>query len=155
MSGPFFEDLHSGYRIESPGLEMTIADITAFAAQWDPQPFHLSEEGGKNSIFGRLVASGVHTYAATMRLSAEAGAFSGNAVGLSVDRIEFPCPVYPGDVLTVVLTVSSLRGSVSKPGYGIVKWDLMTTDQSGRRVFGAKVTNLVRRRPDRPDSTKG
>jgi acyl dehydratase len=35
---------------------------------FDPQPFHVDEEAAKDSLFGGLVASGAHTFAATVRL---------------------------------------------------------------------------------------
>jgi acyl dehydratase len=35
--------------------------IVAFASEFDPQPMHLSEEAGRQSILGGLAASGWHT----------------------------------------------------------------------------------------------
>jgi hypothetical protein len=40
----------------------------AFAAEFDPQPFHPDEDAARASLFGGLVASGWHTAALTMRL---------------------------------------------------------------------------------------
>ncbi len=145
MMSPYFEDLHPGFRAETDAWSITTADIIEFARQWDPQPFHLDAEAARSSIFGRLVASGLHTYAISMRLCVDAGVFTGNAVaGLSVEKIRFLAPVYPDDVLRVTLTVSSLRKSASKLGFGVVSWDVLTTEQSMRPVLSANVVNLFR-----------
>ena len=34
-------------------------DIVTFAKQYDPQSFHLDEDLAKESVFGRIVASGL------------------------------------------------------------------------------------------------
>ena len=47
---------------------VTSEQIRAFAAEFDPQPFHLDEETARDTFFGGLAASGWHTAALTMRL---------------------------------------------------------------------------------------
>jgi len=47
--------------------------ITAFAHEFDPQPFHIDREAAKGTLFRGLVASGWHTAAITMRLQVESG----------------------------------------------------------------------------------
>ncbi len=56
----FFEDLTVGQRRNIGSFTFTAEDIKRFAAQFDPQPFHLDEEAGRNSLFGGLAASGWH-----------------------------------------------------------------------------------------------
>ena len=73
MSERYFEDFVVG-QINKPSGRVRVEkdDIIAFAKKFDPQPFHLDEEAGRKSIFGRLVASGWHTAALTMSLVARA-----------------------------------------------------------------------------------
>ena len=59
----YFEDLFVGRRLETDWQEMTRDAIVEYAQIYDPQPFHLTDDGGKASAFGRLVASGIHTFA--------------------------------------------------------------------------------------------
>ncbi|MEZ5801724.1 MAG: MaoC/PaaZ C-terminal domain-containing protein [Nitratireductor sp.] len=47
-------------------------EIIEFATEFDPAPFHLSEEGGRNSMLGRLSASGWHTCCIAMRMQCDA-----------------------------------------------------------------------------------
>lgn len=148
MNGIFFEDLAVGYAVTSRAMSITAEEIKRFAAQWDPQPFHLDEAAAKETFFGELVASGVHTFAATMRLGFDAGVLTGNSVaGLGVDKLRFLRPVTPGSELTATFTVGLLRGSRTKPAFGVVGWDAVTRNRSEEHVFSATFVTLFRRRP--------
>ena len=72
MSERYFEDFVVG-QVHNPSGRVRVEkdEIIAFAKQFDPQPFHLDEEAARKSIFGRLVASGWHTAALTIRLLVE------------------------------------------------------------------------------------
>ena len=50
----FFEDIEIGSRREIGSFTFTADDIKKFAAQFDPQRFHLDEEAGRQSLFGGL-----------------------------------------------------------------------------------------------------
>src|SRR5215467_12176420 len=76
MSKPLYylEDLHIGQRFKSGTHTLDAAQIKAFAAQYDPQPFHMDEKAAENtSLFKGLAASGWHTAAITMRLMVDGG----------------------------------------------------------------------------------
>lgn len=64
----YFEDQKVGAAAALGAHTFTRELIIAFALLYDPQPFHLSEEAGKKSIYGGLVASGWHTASVCMRL---------------------------------------------------------------------------------------
>jgi acyl dehydratase len=53
--------------------EVTQAEVTEFAARFDPQVYHLDEEEAQGTFFAGLAASGWHTAAITMRLLATSG----------------------------------------------------------------------------------
>ena len=69
----FLEELHVGQRFSSGSHTIDEAQIKEFAAQFDPQPFHLDGEAAKATLFGGLAASGWHTAAITMKLLVEFG----------------------------------------------------------------------------------
>src|SRR5258707_15809006 len=69
----YLDDLHVGQRFASAAHAIDEAQIIAFAAQFDPQPFHLDDEAARATLFGGLAASGWHTAAITMRLNVEGG----------------------------------------------------------------------------------
>ena len=95
MSKPLYylEDLHVGQRFKSGTHTLDAAQIKAFAAQYDPQPFHMDEKAAENtSLFKGLAASGWHTAAITMRLMVDGGLpFAGGIIG-SGGEISWPAP---------------------------------------------------------------
>lgn len=104
----FLDDLSVGQRFSSSSHTIDAAQIKAFAAQFDPQPFHLDGEAAKATLFGGLAASGWHTAAITMKLLVESGLpLRGGIIG-SGGEISWPTPTRPGDTLTVVSEVEEL-----------------------------------------------
>ncbi len=70
-----FDDIEVGDVLRSGGYPVTRDEIVEFAGRYDPRPFHLDEAAGEGSVFGGLVASGIHTIAVwnRLRLDAEGG----------------------------------------------------------------------------------
>ena len=115
-------------------LEVTADEIKAFAARFDPQPFHLDEEAAKRSLFGALAASGWHTAAMTMRLLVDSTLRpSDGMIGLG-GEITWPRPTYAGDVLRVESEVIETTRSRSNPRRGVVTMRRETTNQRGEPV---------------------
>lgn len=128
------EDFHEGQRFESATREITAAGIKAFAAEFDPQPFHLDEAAAEASFFRGLAASGWHTAAVTMRLLVEGGIpIEGGVIGAG-GEIGWPRPTRPGDVLRVVSTVEKVTPSRSHPERGTVTLRSETLNQHGEPV---------------------
>src|SRR4051812_23632223 len=96
----WFDDLRVGMRFESRQKLVTREDIKRFAAEFDPQPYHLDEVAAEHSPFKGLAASGWHTAAVAMRLAVEARPFGPHPLlGLGVDDLRWLAPVRPGDVI--------------------------------------------------------
>jgi acyl dehydratase len=122
--------------------------IKAFAAEIDPQPFHLDEGAARASPFGGLVASGWHTAALTMQLLVGGELrVVGGLIGLGAEDLRWPRPVHPGDVLRVECEVLDLRSSRSQPDRGLVRVRNTTLNQAGQPVMVQVVTLVVPRRP--------
>jgi len=66
-----YEDIAVGSTQAFGGYEVTREEVTAFAAKYDPQPFHLDDDAAAATHFGRLSASGWHTCAMTMAMMVE------------------------------------------------------------------------------------
>ena len=95
----YLEDLHVGQRFTSGSYLMEKARIREFAAEFDPQPFHLDESAAGETIFRGLAASGWHTAAVTMRLLVTGGLpFANGIIGLG-GEVAWPRPTRPGDTL--------------------------------------------------------
>ena len=149
MSEPMYlEDMSVGQKYATGSVTVELEKIKAFAAEFDPQPFHLDEVAASGSLFGGLVASGWHTAALTMKLLVEAEFQpAGGLIGLGVDQIRWPRPVRPGDVLHVESEVLEVRESKSNPDRGIVKMQNTTRNQHGEPVMIQIANLIVPRRP--------
>jgi acyl dehydratase len=148
MSGKYLEDLAVGQVYRSGRITVEKERIKAFAAEFDPQPFHLDEDSARRSIFGGLAASGWHTAALTMRLLVESDFKPvGGIVGAGFDEFRWPAPVRPGDELHVESEVLEIRPSRSRPHQGLVKVRTTTKNQKGEAVQVSVGNLVVPRRP--------
>jgi acyl dehydratase len=116
----YLEDLRVGQRYETAEYQMNEAEIKTFAAQYDPQSFHLDAEAAKGSFFGELVASGWHVAAVSMRLCVQSGPkFAAGIVGLG-GELKWRKPTLPGDTLRVVCEIVEIQESRTNPARGTV-----------------------------------
>lgn len=148
MDRHYLEDLHAGQRFGSGTTRIDDARIKSFAAEFDPQAFHLDDAAARGTIFGGLAASGWHTAAATMRLLVD-GEFrpAGGIVGAGFDELRWPNPVRAGDTLRVECEVLEVRPSKSRPEQGIVKLRTTTLNQHDQPVQISVGNLIVLRRP--------
>jgi len=152
LTALYLEDLHVGQRFSSGLYHMEEDRMKMFAAEFDPQPFHLDEAAAQRSIFRGLAASGWHTAAATMRLMVGSLPFASGMIGLG-GEIAWPKPTRPGDMLRVDSEIIEIVPSRSKPNQGVVIVRSTTLNQNGDHLqaFTAKI--LVFKRPGDPNNT--
>lgn len=144
----YLEDFSVGQTFRSGTAVVDLGRLKAFAAEFDPQPFHLDEAAARDSLFGRLVASGWHTAAITMRLLVDGEMkVAGGSIGAGVEELKWPRPVYPGDVLRVESEVLGVRTSRSNPERGIVRVRSTTLNQDDQPVMVQTASLIVPRRP--------
>ncbi|HTT82233.1 MAG TPA: MaoC family dehydratase [Rhizomicrobium sp.] len=143
----FFEDFFVGQRFSSGSYVMTAERIRAFAAEFDPQPFHLDDEAARSSLFGGLAASGWHTAAVTMRLNVEGGLpLASGLIGAGAE-VAWPRPTRPGDTLRVESEVLEIIPSRSRADRGRVIAMTRTLNQNNEVVQTLKSQLVVFRRP--------
>jgi acyl dehydratase len=154
----FLEDLKVGQRRELGSFTFTAELIKKFAAQFDPQAFHLDEAAGRNSLFGGLAASGWHVGSVCMKLlvadgqreAAEAAA-RGEKIAVwgpspGFRELRWLKPVLAGDVISYASEVESLRTSEKRPEWGILQARNTGTNQRGELAFSFLATAFVPRR---------
>jgi acyl dehydratase len=153
MSQPtplYLEDLSPGQTFRTATVSVGKDRLKTFAAEFDPQPFHLDETAAASSLFGGLVASGWHTAAMTMRLMVESDfRIVGGLIGVGVEQIRWPHPVRAGDVLHVECEVLETRPSRSSPDRGLVRFKSATRNQEGAIVMEQTAVLMVPRDPRR------
>jgi acyl dehydratase len=144
----YLDDLQVGQRFTSETYAIDASKIKQFAAEFDPQPFHLDETMAEGSVFLGLAASGWHTAAVTMRLLTGSVPLAGGIVGLG-GEISWPQPTRPGDVLHVKSEISEIRPSRSKPDRGIVTLRGTTFNQNQQPVYLLTAKLVVPKRPSK------
>ena len=147
MTGKLYlEDLSPGMRFTNGPLAVTAGEVKKFAAQFDPQAFHLEEAAGAASFFGGLAASGWHTAALTMRLMVTGGPpFAAGYIGAGAD-VTWTQPVYAGDALTVHVEITEVKPSRSHPERGFATLRCETRNQRDEVVQVLVTRVLVPRR---------
>jgi acyl dehydratase len=145
----WFDDLVLRMRFKSAGKQVTREEIKRFAAEFDPQPYHLDETAAERTPLKGLAASGWHTAAIAMRLVVEVRPFGPHPLfGLGVDDLRWLAPVRPGDVIHIEGEVVELTPSKTKPqGIARIKWTAF--NQHGEPVYTFNPIALVPRRPSR------
>lgn len=149
MSGRYLEDYAAGQVYAgSARIRIEAERVKSFAAEFDPQVFHLDEQAARATLFGGLAASGWHTAAVTMRLLVQSElAPAGGIIGAGFDEMKWPRPVRPGDELRVEAEVLEVRPSKSRPEQGLIKVRTITYNQNHEPVQVSVGNLVVQRRP--------
>jgi len=143
----WWEDMEVGQVIDLGSLSPTTEEIVAFATQFDPQPFHLSEEGGQASMFGGLCASGWHTCSLAMRLMVTNFLNQSSSLGSpGLENIRWLKPVFPGDTLSLRQTVLEKRPMSKRPDVGLLRTQWEMFNQRGDQVLHMEGYGMFRRR---------
>jgi acyl dehydratase len=150
----YWEDFSVGEVRDLGHITPTREEIIAFASQFDPQPFHLDDEGGKASMFGGLCASGWHTCSMAMRLMVTNFLQETASLGSpGLENIKWTKPVYPNDTLRLQTTVLETKPMGRRPDVGMTRnlWEMF--NQHGDKVLQMEGWGMFRRRhPATPES---
>ena len=153
----FFEQMEVGQRRELGSFTFTADAIKKFAAQFDPQAFHLDEEEARKSLFGGLAASGWHVGSICMKLlvadaarQAKEALARGEEVAVwgpspGFRELRWIRPVLAGDTISFAGEIVSKRTSGKRPEWGILQARNTGTNQRGELVFSLLATAFVPR----------
>jgi len=143
----YWEDFEVGDTSSLGERTVDREEIIAFAKMYDPQPFHIDEEAGRQSMFGGLIASGWHTVAMVMRMSVDSYLRDSASLGSpGVDNVRWLKPVRPGDTIRTTRTVMETRPSKSRPELGSVKTRWEVFNQHGEMVMSMEGWGMFSRR---------
>ncbi|MGD9664351.1 MAG: MaoC family dehydratase [Novosphingobium sp.] len=144
----YFEDIIIGEVRQFGSHTLTREETTDFAAKYDPQDFHLSDEAAAKTFFGRMSASGWNTAAVMMKLlvADTNGDPEAGAGGIGADELRWLKPVYPGDTLSLKVENLAKRRSRSRPEQGSI-WQKMTVlNQHDEPVMTATLIGMAKLR---------
>jgi len=128
----YWEDFPVGSSREFGAQPVTREAVLAFAASFDPQPFHLDDAAAEASLFGKLAASGWHTCAMAMRMMCDDYLLESSSLGSpGIDQLRWLKPVHPGDTLSLRMHTLEARPMASRPAVGLVlsRWEVLNQHQ--------------------------
>ncbi|MEC9367385.1 MAG: MaoC family dehydratase [Pseudomonadota bacterium] len=145
----YWEDFPEGHSAFLGTKTVTREEIVAFAAEFDPQPFHLDESAARDTMLGGLAASGWHTCAMLMRMMCEGYLLDAMSLGSpGLDEVRWMKPVRAGDTLSAKYTIRDARPSGSRPFVGICRVFYEVSNQHGDMVMTWDCTQFFSRRPE-------
>ncbi|WP_340264043.1 MaoC family dehydratase [Sphingobium mellinum] len=153
MTTPYyFEDMKIGDILRFGPLTLERDSLIAFAREYDPQPFHLSDEAAAATHFGSLAASGWQVTALFMKmflaeLRKVPGAQEASLGAIGIDELRWLRPVRAGDTLGGTSEVIEKKASRSRPEMGIVKSRVTLRNQLDEIVMTMLPITMVRTRP--------
>lgn len=143
----WYEDMTPGRVFDLGKKTVSAEEIIRFAREFDPQPFHLSEDAGRKSILGGLSASGWHTCSMMMRMFYDSLLrWSASEGAPGIDAIEWRKPVLAGDTLSASTTVTDRRPLKSRPGIGLLHVRHTVVNQNGETVMIMENPSMFRMR---------
>ena len=141
----YWQDIQPGEQFETGQLEISKQDILEFAAEFDPQPYHLDSDAAADSIFGGLCASGWQVAALMMRLLTDslhrqALPIAGIA---AVPTMRWKMPVFADDTLSARVTVTGREETSRLNGAGSLDLDVVVFNQHNKAVIELSARLLV------------
>lgn len=148
----YFEDIAIGDGFDFGPLTVSREETVAFAAEFDPQPFHLSDEAAAQTHFGTLSASGWHTTALFMKMfvaemQRQPGRQAASLGAMGVDELRWLRPLRPGDTLHGRSEVIDKKASQSRPEMGIVRSKVTIFNQDDKPILTMIPIAMWRTRP--------
>ncbi len=144
-----FEDLQVGERRRSRDKTVTQEEILAFARAYDPQWFHTDPDLARQSVFGEVVASGIHVLAMWRQLDHEINSDIDFVCGIGWDDVRMKRAVRAGDVLHVTSEIIALTPSASRDDRGTALTNYAVVVQGGIEAVTFTSINLVYTRAGR------
>lgn len=149
----YFEDYVAGSMHEFGAINVAENEVLDFGKRFVPLSYHVDKEAAKKSIYGGLIASGWHTAALMMRLYTDYYLSKiANLGSPGCDELRWTKPVFPGDDLSIRVTIVETRRSDTRPDRGIVKSFVEVLNQKREVVMTVRLVNLVRSRDTEPST---
>lgn len=147
-----FEDLTVGEFRKSRERTVTEEEIIAFARSYDPQWFHSDPVLARDSVFGEVVASGIHVLALWRQLDHEINSDIDFVCGIGWDELRLRRAIRAGDTIHVTSEIVELRPSETRTDRGIALTRYAVVNQHGDEAVTFTSINLVYTRDGRDRS---
>jgi acyl dehydratase len=144
-----FEDLQLGeFRKSAPRI-VTREEILEFARKYDPQWFHTDPESARESVFGEVVASGIHVLALWRQMDHEINWDIDWVCGVGWDELRLKRAIRAGDTIHVTSEIVSLQPSKTRTDRGTAMTRYAVVLDDGTEAVTFTSINLVYTRDGR------
>jgi len=131
-----FEDFQPGRVFKSDWHTVTEEEIISFAREFDPQQFHTGVAERTRSLYPSVIASGWHSGSLCQRLMVASFLSKSACLGSpGLDYLRWPAPLAPDDEVRAICQVMEARVSKTRPGMGIVKFEVTLATRQGKVVL--------------------
>lgn len=144
ITSRFYEDYELGSKRETLGRTITETDFVVHAGHTgDYFPHHMDAEWCKMQSFGQRIAHGTLTFSVGIGMTATE--INPEAFSKGYDRLRFVKPVYIGDTIRVIITISEKKDS-KRPELGHVNEHVEIFNQKNDLVLVCEHILLVNRK---------
>ena len=112
----FFDDLKLGHSFDLAPAKIEKQQMLDFARLYDNVPLHTDENYAKNTVFGKIIASGVMSFMVVWAKYLEVDLFGEQLLAGKSTKIEWLKPVFADDILTGKCTITKLTPRNEKNG---------------------------------------
>ncbi|MFD1335821.1 MaoC family dehydratase [Oceanobacillus iheyensis] len=138
-----FTELSLGQVFTTKSIKVTKENITRFASEFDPQYMHLDEKKAEKGMFNGIIASGMHTLALSFKLWVEEEIYGEDVIaGTQMNNVKFIKPVFPDDILFVIVKVIDIKKL--KKDQGILTVLLETFNDRDEKVLNAELSAIMK-----------
>jgi Acyl dehydratase len=147
VSRRYYDDLVVGEVRESGARTVELYELVAFARQYDPQYFHADPQAARESVFGEVIASGIHTMALWRQLDHEISGDIAWICGVAWEDVRWPVAVRAGDSLRARAECLGKRPSGADPSRGVVEFRYTLLNQRDETAWTCRGINLIEMGP--------
>ena len=148
MQGWYYEDWTDGYELWTASRTITEADIGAFAGvSGDFNPLHTNEVFAAATPMKTRIAHGMLGVAVATGLANQTRTMEGTTIALMSQTLNYKAPVFPGDTLTLRLTVEKKKETKS-PKRGIVFFKMDLFNQKDEVVTDGQWILMMQRKAE-------
>lgn len=132
-----FDQFSVGQRFITNSVQVKKKEIIDFGIKYDPQYFHISEEEGKDSIFGEIIAPSALILNLLWKEWVMLNILGKDCLSfVGMDDVTFHKPVFPNDTLYAEVSVEKLF-PIKGEKRGILSLKLIGKKQSDETVLSS------------------
>lgn len=140
----YLDDITLGMEYATERVVISKEKMVAFAREYDPFPIHYDEAYAQTTRYGKLIAPGIMSFMSVWAKFVESDIIGDELIGGRSTKVEWPRPVFAGDVLTGKARVTRIQRR--NPYNGILEITMDIVNQNGELVMTSVIESIVKYR---------